>query len=51
MLGENAPRIKELSKKEIKKLNSTKLKALYNQIKTYEKTIKFVGNTDIDTLK
>ena len=51
MLGENAPRIKELSKKEIKKLNSNKLKALYNQIKTYEKTIKFVGNTDIDTLK
>ena len=32
-------------------MNSTKLKAIYNQIKTYEKTIKFVGNTDIDTLK
>ena len=51
MLGDNAPRIKELSKKEIKKLNSTKLKAVFNQIKTYEKTINFIGNTDIDTLK
>ena len=51
LLGNNAPKIKELSKKEIKKLNSTKLKAVFNQIKTYEKTINFVGNTDIDTLK
>jgi predicted Zn-dependent peptidase len=51
MLGNNSPRIKELSKKEIKKLNASNLKSVYNEIITYEKTINFVGNTEIDNLK
>ena len=51
LLGNKAPRLRELTKKEIKKLKAERLKNAYNSILNYEKTIHFVGNTGLSQLK
>ncbi len=51
LLGNKAPRLRELKKKEIKKLKAERLKNAFNNILNYEKTIHFVGNTELSELK
>ena len=51
LLGDKAPRLRELTKKEIKKLKAVRLESAYKTILNYEKTIHFVGNTELSQLK
>ncbi len=51
MLGDQAPIRRELTKKEIKALNSTTLQNAFNQLKDYEITVMYTGNTSTDSLK
>ena len=50
MLGDQAPIQRELTKKEIKALNATTLQNAFNQLKDYEITVRYTGNTSDDVL-
>ena len=50
MLGDQAPIQRELTKKEIKALNAETLHSAFNQLKDYEITVRYTGNTNDDVL-
>lgn len=50
MLGDQAPIQRELTKKEIKTLNAETLHSAFNQLKDYEITVRYTGNTNDDVL-
>ena len=50
LLGEKSPKLKELTKKQMKKFKASKLEKKYSLVKDYEKSIYYTGNYNDEKL-